>query len=199
MKAKSFIAVFLTVTLLGMPIALAASDSYYSRTTVYFSIPKDATFSIAFPNDYTTWTTITGTDDTTTNTTTDYITFNFTSSPTQNALQEPYQEGASADAQAGNVKPIMYIDNTGSGALTFEIKADALPATGITLWFNASCTGTCSGTEQATATNITTAYQSLTDALETDEYLNLTLYANVSGGASVGVTDIDIKIKSTAN
>jgi hypothetical protein len=196
MRTRQIFGAFIAALLLGMPVVLASSANYYAETAVYFNVPSDATFSIALPADYTSWTTITGTEEGSA-TATDWISFNYTSA-SQPALQNPYQLGASANAQAGSRKPIFYIDSTGNVNEKFEIKYDAEPTAGISLWYNCTCTGTCAGTETTALTNMTTAYQTLTTSLVNDEYLNVTLYSNTSKSLSGGTSTINVYIKSTA-
>jgi len=192
----------LIALLLGMPIVLAASTTYYAKTTVYFNVPSDATFSISFPDDYTAWNSITGTTEggATDLSTSDWISFNFTNVP-ENWV-EPYHLGASANSQSGITKPIFYIDNTGNTDEKFELYwATSLP-TGIAVCGNSSCTGTCSSPGTlSTCTSIGVGSASATtfaSTIKTDEYLNITLYANVSSGAAGGETSEVIYIKSSA-
>jgi len=191
---KSILLVILAMPFI-LPLAYAASSVYYAKSTVYFNVPADASFAIAMPADYSSWTTITGTDETGA-TAVDWISFNFTNVP-QSTLQEPYQLGDSANAQSGPTKPIFYIDNTGNVNEKFEIRIDSSLPTGVEMYFNATCTGTCTNpTTDLTA--ISTTYQTLVDSLPTDAYLNVTLYANVTSTASAGQSSVLLYIKSSA-
>lgn len=184
------LAVFFGLSIFGLPIALGASNTYYAKTLVYFDVPSDASFSISMPSDYNSWTSITGTTEGTA-TSTDWISFNYTSA-TNATLVQPYQLGAGADAQDGSAVPIFYVDNTGNVNEQFDVKLNDTEPTGIELYFNA--TGGTSPT--TTLTRITTSYQMLTTSLSTTQYLNVTLYSNVTGALG-GVTERDVYIRST--
>ena len=190
---------FLTLILLGIPGVLAASTTYYAKTVVYFNVPSDASFAIAMPANYADWTQITGTDQTGA-TATDWISFNFTEVP-QNWI-EPWQLGQSSNNQAGITKPIFYIDNTGNVDEKFELYWSGSLPSGISVCGNSSCTGTC--TSPGTLTECTTIGETEGSAttfattIKTDEYLNITLYANVSSGTAAGQTSQTLYIKSTA-
>jgi len=192
MKTKNLIIAILA-TLLITPTVLAASTTYYASTTVYFNVPADASFSITMPSG-TTYT-ITGTAEGTA-TSLNWISFNFTNVP-QSTLQEPYELGDSSKAQQGALIPIFYIDNTGNTDEKFEIRIDSAEPSGIYLYFNATCTGTCTS-PTTSLTRITTSYQPLVASLPTTSYLNVTLYANVSSGATAGETSRIIYIRSVA-
>lgn len=188
----------LVLSLLTIPGVYAATN-YYASTVVYFNVPSDASFAIAMPADYTSFTDITGTIEGSA-TATDWISFNFTNVP-ENWV-EPYQHGVSSDSQAGITKPIFYIDNTGNVDEKFELYwAGSLP-TGIAVCGNSSCTGTCSDSGTiSTCTEIGENEGSATtfaSTIKTDEYLNITLYANVSSGTAAGQTSQTLYIKSTA-
>ena len=182
---------FLAISGFFISPALAASNNYYSRTSMYFNVPGDATFSIAMPADYTSWDAQTDTTEPG-SATTDWISFNFTAVP-QAALQQPYQLGISGNNQAGATRPIMYIDNTGNCNEKFEIKAlGALPSN-IAVYFNASN----GGTPTTTLTALTTSYQQVEASMTNSQYLNITLYANTSAGVATGQTTQDFYLKST--
>lgn len=191
MKNKILALTSLLTLLIGVPMVMASATSYYSKTTMYFSVPSDATFSIAMPSDYTSWTEITATSES--GTATDWISFNFTGIPNP-TLVEPYQLGASANAQAGMTKPIIYIDNTGNVNEKFEIKASASLPTGVEVYFNA----TGGATPTTTLTALTTNYQTIEAGMDNTKYLNVTLYANASSSASAGQSNQDLIIKSSA-
>ena len=181
---------------LSIPIAFGASTTYYAKTTVYFNVPSDASFSIAMPANYGSWTSVTGTTEGGA-TATDWISFNFTNVP-QATLQEPYQLGVSGNNQAGAAKPIFYIDNTGNVNEKFEINLSTAVATGIGFYFNATCTGSCT-TPTTTLTEFSSGnYQQLVASLPTTSYLNITLYGNTSSSAAAGTTSNTVYIKSTA-
>jgi hypothetical protein len=181
--------------LISLPIAYAASTQYYAKTTIYFNVPIDATFSVGLPSSYS-LTNITGTTEGTA-TSVSWISFNFTAAP-QSALQQPYALGATADAQAGSAKPIFLIKNTGNTNETFSIRADASLPTGISLYGNATCaTGDCTSPTTA-LTAVSTTYVSMVSSLYTTKYLNLTLYANTTSSAIAGQTSVGLYINSTA-
>lgn len=195
MKIKTnMILTSLLATMILSGAALAASNTYYAKTTMYFNVPVDATFQIALPADYTSFTAITGTNEGAA-TATNWISFNFTGVP-QAVLQEPYQLGVAANTQnSAAKKPIFYIDNTGNCNEKFEIKAaGALPAN-IAVYFNA----TGGQTPTATLTALTTGYQTLEANMDNTKFLNVTLFANTSAGIATGTTTQDIYIKSTGS
>lgn len=187
--------------LLTISAVFAASTEYFGKNTVYFNIPSDATFSIAFPDDFTSWNAISGEDEggATDLSSSDWISFNFTSG-TENWV-EPDHLGASANGQAGITKPIMYIDNTGNTDEKFEFYwATSLP-TNIAVCGNSSCTGTCSSPGDVSACTVIgvsegseTTFASL---IKTNEFLNFTMYAN-SSSAAAGQTNEVLYIHSTA-
>lgn len=196
-KINLMAALLLVLTSAG----LAASSSYYAKTTVYFNVPTDASFAIAFPDDYTAWNDITGEDEggATDLTSSDWISFNFTSG-TENWV-EPDHLGESANGQDTMAKPIMYIDNTGNTDEKFELYwATDLP-TNMEVCANSSCTGTCSSpgdvaacTEIGVSEGSETTFATL---IKTDEYLNITMYANATGADS-GETSEVLYIHSSA-
>ena len=187
------ILVTMTALLLALtPAVLAASTDYYGKTEVYFSVPSDATFSVSFPDDYTGWNAITGENEgaATDLTSSDWVSFNFSSVP--ETWLEPDHLGVSANGQSGITKPIFYIDNTGNCNEKFEMYwATSLPSN-MEVCANSSCTGTCSSPgDVAACTAIGVAEGSETtfaSTILTDEYLNITLYGNVTSGASAGET-----------
>lgn len=198
---KKQIVGILAVLLALTPAVLAASTEYYAKTTVYFNIPSDATFSVSFPDDYTGWNAISGTTEggATDLSSSDWVSFNFTSG-TENWVQ-PQHLGVGANVQAGITKPIFYIDNTGNTDVKFELYwATSLPSN-IEVCGNSSCTGTCSSPGTISAcTSIGVAEGSETtfaSTIKTDEFLNITLYANATGAAT-GETNEVIYIHSTA-
>lgn len=174
------------------PIVLGAATSYYSKTTVYFNVPSDATFSIAMPDDFTDLVAITGTNEGGA-TATDFISFNFTAT-TDATLIEPYQVGAVATTQDHvNLVPIYRIDNTGNVNMKFEIKFDSALPSGVTIYGNA----TEGATETGTLTAIATNYVTMEAGMDNTKYLNITLFGNTSSAAS-GETSRTLYIKSTA-
>jgi len=183
----------ITLLMLSLPLVYAASTTYYAKTTVYFNIPSDATFSIAMPSDYASWPPITGTTEAEA-TATDWISFNFTSGTANSTLVEPYQLGAAANTQSGTQKPIMYIDNTGNVNIVLAINGTA-PPTGIQMFFNGTG-GTSPLTDLKQMTG--TGYVDLMNSMTNTEFFNLTLWANVTGEGSHGQTSIDIYLRSTA-
>ncbi|MFC1712690.1 hypothetical protein ACFL6S_03415 [Candidatus Poribacteria bacterium] len=166
-------------------------------------MPTDATFSIAMPADYTLWTVINATTEGGAQGDTDHITFNYTSL-TQTAA-EPYQIGDDAKTQNGGTVPIIYIDNTGNTDIKIEVKLNETMPAGIDLGANATCdpTLTCSsGTPTSGEVNISSsaAYIQMVDILENTEFLNLTLYSNLTtvGSTTGGLSYRTLYIKSTA-
>ncbi|MFC1712689.1 hypothetical protein ACFL6S_03410 [Candidatus Poribacteria bacterium] len=145
----------------------------------------DATFSIAMPSDYTSWTAIAGTSEGAA-TATDDISFNFTDIPENE--REPYQGGDDATAQNGAEQPIFRIDSTGNVAIDISLRFSSAPLAGVTVSSNGTCEGTFTSCE-ATAQEISTSYVLIVDELsQTDSYANLTMYANLSAGTADGVS-----------
>jgi len=186
-------------TLFLLPVAYAASSVYYAQTTVYFQIPADASFAIAMPSDYTSWTYITGTEQGSA-TATDWISFNFTNAP-QTGVQ-PYQHGNQAWNQDGATQPIFYIDNTGNVDEAFYIYWGSSLPSGISVCVNSTCTGTCTSPGTiSTCTSIGVGEGSATQiasTIKTDEFLNVTLYADVTSDAAPGEVSRTLYIKSSA-
>ena len=192
----AILAVMAALSLAAVPGALAVSNNYYAQTMVLFTVPSDATFSIAMPANYASWTTITATSDYPSATATDWISFNYTTVP-QSTLQQPYQAGASGSTQNGFGSPIYYIDNTGNTNEQFEIKLNQTAPTNINLYFNASCVGSC-GTVTGSLTDMSTSYQAVATAVTTSSFLNVTLYSNTSAGVTTGTSQRYLAIKRTA-
>jgi hypothetical protein len=190
------IAMLAALSVAAMPGAEAASSNYYAQTLVLFNVPTDATFSIAMPANYATWTSITSTSDYPSATATDWISFNYTSAPSA-TLTEPYQLGAAANNQAGAAKPIYYIDNTGNTNEQFDIKLNQTAPTNVNVYFNGSCVGSC-GTTTTTLTAMTASYLPVATTVTTASYLNITLYSNTSAGITGGISTRYIAIRSTA-
>lgn len=194
-------AFFVASALITLPGALAVSSNYYAQSLVIFNVPSDATFSVAMPSNYGSWTAISSTSDYPSGTATDWISFNFTSG-SQSALQEPYEAGASGTKQTGTTSPIYWIKATGNTNISLDIKLNMTEPTGIQLNYNASCNGPggngC-GTVKTAITRMTTAYQSLCTQLNftAGTFLNVTLYANTSG-VSGGNSLVYIAMRSTA-
>ena len=198
---KTIVAAIATMLVMSAGVFAASSD-YYAKTTVYFLVPTDATFSISFPDDYTAWNTITGETEggATDLSSTDWVSMNYSTVP--ETWVQPYHLGVSGNAQAGISKPIFYIDNTGNTAEKFELYwATALPSN-IEVCANSSCTGTCSSPgDVAACTEIGVGEGSETTfatTINTDEYLNITLYGNVTAGATAGETSEVIYIHGSA-
>lgn len=138
----------------------------------------DATFSIAMPGSYTSWTTISGTTEETA-TATDWISFNFTDIPQY--WVQPYQLGDASKDQNGASEPIFYIDVTGNTDMDFSLRFSSLPS-GIAIMGNASCSGTYTSCQSAVQ-NIQTSYvQLINDLSQTSSFGNITLYGNLSAG-----------------
>jgi len=191
MRRYLIIVLSLVALLLSISLAIGASNNYYSKTSMYFNVPGDATFSIAMPSDYGSWTDITGTTEGGA-TVTNWISFNFTEVPQSN-LQQPYQLGNSANNQNGATRPIMYIDNTGNCNEKFDIKLVGSLPSNVFVYFNA----TGGTTPTTTLTLLTTSYQQVVASLSTTQFLNLTLWANTSAGINVGQTTQDFYLRST--
>jgi len=188
----------LLIALLAIPsIVLAASTSYYAKSTVYFLVPSDASFSVALPADYTSFTAITGTNEGGA-TALSYISFNYTNVP-QAGLQQPYQLGDNTKAQnTTSNKPIFYIDNTGNVPEQFKVYIDSSTPTGVYIYVNASC-GTCTAPLTVlTAVAVSASTNTLTTSLANTDYLNITLFSNTSSGAVAGETSRTFYIYSTA-
>jgi hypothetical protein len=172
---------------------LAAATSYYSKTSMYFLVPSDATFQIAMPADYTSFTAITGTAEGSA-TATNWISFNFTTIP-QATLQEPQQLGVAANIQNHVAKlPIIYLDNTGNVNEKIELKLVGNLPTGVQAYFNA----TGGGTPTAALTLMTTGYQTVEASMTNAQFLNITLFANTSATVVAGQSTQDFYLKSTA-
>jgi hypothetical protein len=187
-------AAFLTALAIAsiLPVsAFAASNTYYAKTAIYFNVPSDATFSIAFPVDRA-WDAITGTIEGSA-TTTDWISFNFTSATPTTPAQAQQLGATGASIQSGTAWPIFYIDNTGNVNEKFEVKLDAGPTAGISVWAN-STGGTGS---IAPLTNISTDYVTVVNSVTPAEYLNLSIYANSSVALTGGQTTVNLFIKAT--
>jgi hypothetical protein len=176
-----------------IPISVfGASSSYYATTTVYFNVPSDATFNIALPTAYS--------NNTATQPSavaTSWISFNFTSIP-QSTLQQPYVLGSASTPQNGPSQPIFLIYNTGNTNETIQVNSSA-PATGISLYFNASCAGSSSCTSATTTlTAMSTGLQNAVSSLFTGQMLNITLWANTSSSATQGQSSATVFVKSVA-
>jgi len=191
MKIKNIL-MYALAALTIVPIGALAATSYFATTTMYFNIPSDASFSIAMPADYTSFTAITGTSEGAA-TATSWISFNTTTWP-QATLQQATQLGDFAKNQTGSLVPIFYIDNTGNTNEKFEIKAAGALPTGVFVWFNA----TGGGTPTTTLTALTVGYQTLEASMTNAQFLNVTLYANTSAASATGQTTQSLYIKSTA-
>lgn len=146
---------------------------------------EDATFSIAMPDDYTSWTEITGENEATSTYTSVNISCNFTES--EQDWVEPYANYDSDYAQStADLKPIFYIDNTGTGASDFSLRINATLPYGMNITANATCSGTYDSCE-ATPQNISTTYVTLVTGLsQTNSYANITLYCGESKQVQAG-------------
>ncbi len=195
MRFKILVAMISLLAMMPM-VSFAASTSYYAKSPVYFTVPSDATFQIAMPSDYTSFTAITGENEGAA-TAVNWISFNFSTVP-QAALQVPYETGASGNAQT-NIKPIFYVDNTGNVAESFKIYVDASLATGLTMFVNATCASCTSPLTALTVVGVTSgSANTLTTSLANTDFLNITLFANASSSAASGTTSKNIYIYSTA-
>lgn len=197
-KTKKILSI-ITAIMVGLTTVivptLAASNVYYAKTTVYFNVPSDATFSIAMPSNYASWTQIVGTTEGGATSTT-WISFNF-SSASSGTLVQPYEAGASGDAQNGALEPIYYIDNTGNVNEQFKIYLGTATPSGVALYVNATCGSCTSPLTTLTAVGVTEgSANTLTSSLANTDYLNITLYGNTSS-ATAGETNRVIYIKST--
>lgn len=165
----------------GMIYALASTNvDTGDENVIYYTLVVDATFSIAMPSDYASWTEIIGEDEGGA-TSLDWISFNFTDYPEYYC--EPQQLGSDSDKQEGVEKPIFYIDVNGNTDMDIKIRFSSSLPGGIVVGGNASCSGTyvsCQNVIQG----ISTDYVTLIDDLsQTDSFGNVTLYANVTGGS----------------
>lgn len=188
---KKLTITILFAVLLSATIVFAAASNYYGKVLVYFNVPSDATFAIAFPSAYT-FEDITSSTESSPTVTSSWISFNFTSG-TQSWVQ-PQTNGSATNAQNGPTKPIFYIDNTGNVNEKFDINA-TVPST-FAVCANSTCTGEC-GTTTSACTALTTSYVTMATAVTTTSFLNITLYANASG-SSGGQASGSVMIKSTA-
>lgn len=187
-KLKTLVAIAMLSVLLSVPVALAPN---YARVLVYFNIPADTSFTVAFPSAYSPES-ITSTDESAPTQTTSWISFNF-SSPTENWIQ-PRTNGVAADAQSGATKPIFYIDNTGNTNEQFAING-TIPST-FAVCVNATCgSGSC-GTVTSTCTALGASYTILATAVTTTSFLNVTLYGNASSSPA-GQSSGAIMIRSS--
>jgi parallel beta-helix repeat protein len=149
---------------------------------------SDATWNLSMPSNYASWTSISGTAEGSATVLT-YIGCNFSDIP-QNWVQ-PSEGGNFANNQSGILKPIFYIDNTGTGAMDFSVKLGSNLPYGANITGNASCSGTYTSC-QTIIQNITTTYTKLITGLsQTTSFGNITLYCGasklVSSGQSSGV------------
>jgi hypothetical protein len=187
-------ALFLALTIASLlPISVfAASNTYYAKTAIYFNVPSDATFSIAFPIDRA-WDAISGTTEGGA-TATDWISFNYTSNAPAAAVDAQQLGATGMSKQNGTAWPIFYIDNTGNVNEQFDVRLDAYPTAGMSVYFNST-----GGTNPISAlTNITTAYVKVVDTITTAQFLNLSLYSNTSLTLSSGQTTVNLYVRSTA-
>jgi len=168
-------------------------NSYVSIT--YIGV--DASFSVAMPSSYSTFTQITGTTETGA-TQLDWISFNFTDIPQTDV--QPYQVGNPSYAQQGSTKPIFLIDNTGTGPIDISLRLSTTPPSGITIYGNATCSGTYTSC-QSTKIQLTTSYQTLVYGLsQTNSFANITLYADLASGTQSGqYSGITLYIRSSAS
>ncbi len=183
----SFKILGLIIGILALSTAvMAASPSYLAKVNVYYNVPNDATFNLAFPVTYAT----TFNESISSNTTaSNWISFNFTS--TTDTYAQPRTTGVAGNAQAGSVKPIFLIYNTGTAAELIAINA-TVPG-GFALCANSTCTGSCTGTVAA-CTSLGAGFVTMATTVNVGSQLNVTLYANATstGGQSAG----DIFIRS---
>lgn len=193
---KKALTVLIGLLMLATPV-FSASTTYYAKATIYFNIPVDASFSIAMPNSYASWQSITGMTEGTATQTTDWISFNFSSHNSATLIQ-PYQLGEAEDTQNGATKPIFYIHNTGNVNESFKVYMGSALPSGISLYVNTTSNG-C-GTLLSALTIVPVSEGSslqVASSCNTTDYLNITLYANTSY-ATTGETNRAFYVKSTA-
>lgn len=181
-------------------VAIAASS--YGVVNVYFNVPSDTQFTIAFP---TAWTarTINANTEATANLTAEYITFNFSGAAPQYWV-EPWVNGSSGigSQSAASNRPIMQLDPTGNVNISFRIKHNwsAWPPSGLALAFNATAaTGNCYQTITNTPTNMTMTYQLIAQNVNysrADCQINVSLWGNWTSG-NAGQTDTQLLINAT--
>jgi hypothetical protein len=128
-------------------------------------------------------------------TSTTWISFNFTSLP-QTGCQ-PYEAGSSSNNQADAAKPIYYIDNTGNVPIDLDFRFSSSLPSGITVKGNATCQGTYTSCQSAAQTLGTSYTQLVVDLAIASSYANITLYADVSAGATAGTSSGTLYIKSS--
>ena len=170
----------------------------YARSDVYYIVPSDTSFQVSMPDNYASYTDITGSTEDGATALSDIV-FNVTSLPSN--MVQPHIEGDPASAQTSELAPIFRIDNTGNVAQKYSIRLTADEPANTDLMANATCEGTCTSSMQSPYA-LTTAYQELADDVATTGFVNVTLYGNFSISATVdtgatNVTSVLIKSEST--
>lgn len=194
MDSKKFLAGILSFVSLASvltPFVSAAAASYYAKVSVYYNIPTDTSFNIAFPSTYTS-----GFNETAANTTTtNWISFNFTT--TSDTFIQPRTTGDAGKAQSGSLVPIFLIYNTGNTAETMALNATV--PTGYVMCANASCTGGDCTSPVATCTALGAAgYTTMFTGLGVGKKGNITLFANSSSSSTAGQSAGNVFIQSSA-
>jgi len=182
----------LLLPILLLPAIVAAAEVEYAYTTAYFNIPLDASFEITLlgvsavesaesaPGIATTW-----------------ISFNFTSVPEY--WVEPQTEGQTANKQNGITQPIFRYRNIGNIEIDIYLNASS-PGPNTAICANASCDGTCvSATTACTDIVNQPTWVRMVDELAVNSYLNVTLYGNVTTGATGGQLEFTIYHRSDTN
>ena len=163
--------------------------------TEYFSVStfaSNAVFSIAMPSDYSSFTNVSGENETDA-TAYDWISFNFTERPQY--YVQPYQLGNATNTQNGATQPIFLIDNVGNVNIDLSFRFESALPTGITVEGNASCSGTYTSC-QSSSIELNTSYITLVENISyTDSFANITLYSNMSSEATPTTTGITLYIK----
>ena len=187
-KIILFLALF---AILGASVALAE----FGTTRLYFNVPTDTSFQVAFPTTYV-FEDINGTTEATASETSTWVSFNFSGASTQSFVQ-PSVFGSFARNQSGSLIPIMLIDATGNVNLTLALHFNTTLPTGIFVSWNSTChpppNNGCQGannTPMLTNGNITQSSQIFVYDLDFtgSTYANLSLYGHKNASASFGET-----------
>lgn len=176
---KRILAALITAVVLFFPILSAvglAAIYTWAEVNVYYNVPTLKTFNVQFASQYSG-----GYNETASNTTlSNWISFNFTSVPQYEA--EPYTNGSASDTQSGITQPIFMVLNTGNA--NEDIKLNLTSETYFDVCANSTDVSACTAIEGAT---LQTLHSALTPASQS----NITLYANVTSGATIGQTGPD--------
>lgn len=156
------------------------------------SAVHDATFDVGMPSTFA-FTTINGTSEGTA-TALVSVSFNFTDIP-----QYFVQPNSNGNSQAGSLKPIFLLNNTGLGTENYSIRLTADLPEGIQMSANATCSGTYDSC-QILAQTLTTSYVQLTTNVGIGSMANITFWANITGEnprSVINAAAISLYINST--